>query len=141
MLTQCSFTSGVREASGAAGRYRHDNITAWISSRQHTTKHKRYESALEYRILLNHGWSTGTYTVAGSKKSEILGWISNIPYTSHHKHISEERLEGTGKWLFEREEYRTWRSSSASKLLLLRGIRMSLHTFMGMGSRLTSLPV
>ncbi|KAI5813444.1 hypothetical protein BZA77DRAFT_296034 [Pyronema omphalodes] len=57
-----------------------------------------------------------------SDKSSILQWISDIPYTSHHKRISEERLEGTGNWLFEREEYTTWMSSSESKLLLLRGI-------------------
>ena len=67
--------------------------------------------------------------MAGSKRSEILGWISNIPYTSHHKHISEGRLKGTGEWLFGREEYRAWRSSSASLLLLLRGIRMYLRAF------------
>jgi len=56
-------------------------------------------------------------------RSEILGWTSRIPYTSHHKHISTERLDGTGEWLLKKNEYRKWRDSSASKLLLLRGIR------------------
>ncbi|KAI5813266.1 hypothetical protein BZA77DRAFT_346375 [Pyronema omphalodes] len=57
-----------------------------------------------------------------SDRSAILQWISTIPYISHHKRISEERLEGTGEWLFERPEYEEWMSSSDSKLLLLRGI-------------------
>ncbi|KAI5817928.1 hypothetical protein BZA77DRAFT_343298 [Pyronema omphalodes] len=52
----------------------------------------------------------------------ILQWISAIPYRSHHQRISEGRLEGTGKWLFERQEYKDWISSDVSNLLLLRGI-------------------
>jgi hypothetical protein len=64
-------------------------------------------------------------TLEGSRKSEILEWISKIPYTNHHKRISGGRLNSTGDWLFERTEYRAWRSSSASKLLLLQGIRKS----------------
>ncbi|KAI5784286.1 hypothetical protein FPQ18DRAFT_298011, partial [Pyronema domesticum] len=56
-----------------------------------------------------------------SERSSILEWISTIPYRSHHERINAERLEGTGKWLLEREDYRTWISSSVSKLLLLRG--------------------
>ncbi|KAF8535526.1 hypothetical protein BDD12DRAFT_855021 [Trichophaea hybrida] len=56
------------------------------------------------------------------QKSKILAWISTIPYTSHHRDISERRLDETGNWLFEKEEYRRWKSSSASTLLLLRGI-------------------
>ena len=128
MLTLCSFTSRVREASDVAGRYhQHDNVTARTSDRQHTTKSRRYGST--HKISLNGGWSTLTHTTAVSKRSEILEWISNIPYTSHHKLIGEGRLKGTGEWLFEREEYRTWRSSNASKLLLLRGIRMSSRAF------------
>ncbi|KAF8419355.1 hypothetical protein EV426DRAFT_538792, partial [Tirmania nivea] len=57
-----------------------------------------------------------------ARKSEILQWISEIPYTEHHTRISESRLDGTTDWLLQREEYRNWRATSASKLLLLRGI-------------------
>ncbi|KAI5813157.1 hypothetical protein BZA77DRAFT_346632, partial [Pyronema omphalodes] len=57
-----------------------------------------------------------------SERSSILQWISAIPYSSHHRRISEGRLEGTGEWLFERPEYNEWLSSNESKLLLLRGI-------------------
>ncbi|KAI5792038.1 hypothetical protein FPQ18DRAFT_291967, partial [Pyronema domesticum] len=57
-----------------------------------------------------------------SERSSILEWISTIPYLRHHELINAGRLEGTGQWLLERQDYRTWISSSVSKLLLLRGI-------------------
>ena len=131
MLTACSFASEVRAASDVSGRHQHDCVTARISGRQHTAEYRGYE-----RLFPNRSWSA--YTVTGSKRSEVLEWISDVPYTSHHKRIGEGRLDGTGKWLLERDEYRTWRSSSASKLLLLRGIRMSPHAIIGMNSCLTS---
>ena len=61
MLTLCSFTSWVRGAPNAVGRYQHDNVTAWTSNRQHATKTRRYESALAYKNFPNRGWSTDTY--------------------------------------------------------------------------------
>lgn len=66
--------------------------------------------------------------VTVSNRSQILEWISTIPYTSHHKRISEGRLDGTGEWLLAKKEYQDWRASSTSKLLLLRGIRKSPGT-------------
>ena len=60
---------------------------------------------------------------AVSRRTEILEWISKIPYLDHHKRISEGRLDGTAEWLLRRVEYLDWESSSASKLLLLWGIR------------------
>ena len=67
------------------------------------------------------------YTIVGSRRVKILKWLSGVPYTDHHKRISEGRLDGTAEWLFIKKEYRTWRSLSTSKLLLLRGIRKSPH--------------
>ncbi|KAF8534011.1 hypothetical protein BDD12DRAFT_897231 [Trichophaea hybrida] len=63
-------------------------------------------------------------------RTKILEWTSTIPYTSHHQRISRQRLEGTGKWLLARNEYRDWRASSASKMLLLRGIPGAGKTYM-----------
>jgi len=57
------------------------------------------------------------------ERTGILGWISTVPYTNHHKRISDDRLEGTGEWILGKEKYRTWRASTDSMLLLLRGIR------------------
>jgi len=56
-----------------------------------------------------------------------LEWISTIPYTGHHSRISNGRLKGSCEWIWGKKEYRDWRSSSVSKLLLLRGIRKSPH--------------
>ncbi|KAA8894561.1 hypothetical protein FN846DRAFT_786170, partial [Sphaerosporella brunnea] len=109
---------GVRAASNATGRCQHDNVTPWTSSRQHTANTRRYQSPS--KTSPNSDWST--HTVVGSKRTQILKWISTIAYTDHHARISEGRLKGTGDWLFKKEEYRAWRSSSASKLLLLHGI-------------------
>jgi len=61
--------------------------------------------------------------VLESRRSDILRWISTIPYTDHHKRIKTSRLKDTGAWLFQKTEYQEWLASSASKLLLLRGIR------------------
>jgi hypothetical protein len=77
------------------------------------------------------------HPVTASERSQILAWISTLPYTSHHKRISERRLKGTGTWLFDKKEYRDWRDTSASKLLLLRGIRKSQLT-LDLNSCLTS---
>jgi len=66
-------------------------------------------------------WHDSIVTV--SNRSEILEWIATIPYTGHHKRISEGRLVGTGDWLFAKKEYRDWQASCESKMLLLQGIR------------------
>ncbi|KAI5809183.1 hypothetical protein BZA77DRAFT_292299 [Pyronema omphalodes] len=76
---------------------------------------------MTYRI---HDW------IADRDRSSTLRWISSIPYISHHKRISEGRLDGTAEWLFERQEYEDWMSSSESKLLLLRGIPGAGKTYM-----------
>jgi hypothetical protein len=78
-----------------------------------------------YDDILNPGLPQRTHPVAASRKFEIFAWISTLPYTSHHRRINEQRLEGTGTWLFDKKEYCDWRDSSTSKLLLLRGIRKS----------------
>ncbi|KAI5814913.1 hypothetical protein BZA77DRAFT_317793 [Pyronema omphalodes] len=54
--------------------------------------------------------------------SSILNWLSDVPYESHHQRITRRRLKGTGKWIFEKQEYLTWISSNSSRLFLLRGI-------------------
>jgi len=60
-----------------------------------------------------------------SKRSDILEWISTIPYRIRHTRISDNRLEGTGEWILEKE-YRNWRLSSES-MLAFQGIRTLLR--------------
>jgi hypothetical protein len=50
------------------------------------------------------------------------GW-TGPDWWNHCNQISGERLEGIGEWLLAKTEYRDWRASSVSKILLLRGIR------------------
>ncbi|KAG0643976.1 hypothetical protein HOY80DRAFT_1031491 [Tuber brumale] len=65
----------------------------------------------------------GTYSkLERTERAAILQWTSAVPYDHHHQRISATRLDGTGEWLLERKEYIGWRSSSASMVLLLRGI-------------------
>jgi len=72
-------------------------------------------------------WASGKQLTLqlGPSRTEILEWISSIPYMSHHQRISDGRLENTARWILQRDEYHDWRASSKSMLLLLRGIRMS----------------
>ncbi|KAK4165517.1 ankyrin repeat protein [Cladorrhinum sp. PSN259] len=55
-------------------------------------------------------------------RGRILKSISTIPYTTHHKSIRKDRLEGSGCWLLERPEYKAWRDDSCSSVLWLHGI-------------------
>jgi hypothetical protein len=57
------------------------------------------------------------------KRNKILKWISTIEYKKHHQNAKEGLLEGSGKWLLSKKEFREWRSSSASGILWLHGIR------------------
>ena len=54
---------------------------------------------------------------------QILNWITNNEYGVPHNLAQQGLLEGTGKWFFAKEEYKEWRSASASSILWLHGIR------------------
>lgn len=62
--------------------------------------------------------------------TDMLRWVSTIPYSRHHERISENRVHGTGEWLLRHPKYLQWKSSSSSSIMLLQGI---------MGSGKTSL--
>ncbi|KAI9888993.1 MAG: hypothetical protein M1814_006051 [Vezdaea aestivalis] len=57
-----------------------------------------------------------------SKRREILKWISIIPYEQHHENIRRDRLEESGRWLLQKDEFSEWEKSSASSILWLHGI-------------------
>lgn len=67
-------------------------------------------------------------TVLGSKKLELLQWLSKIPYSKHHESVRSGRLEGSGLWLFEHPQYVQWRKSRSSSLLWLHGNRKCFPT-------------
>ncbi|KAH0565685.1 hypothetical protein GP486_000925 [Trichoglossum hirsutum] len=57
-----------------------------------------------------------------SERSEILTWVSGIPYEDNHYTARKGRTDGTGEWLLRHERYRGWRGFSASTILWLHGI-------------------
>jgi hypothetical protein len=68
-------------------------------------------------------------------RARILKAISTIPYASHHKLASENRLKGSGKWLLEKPAFKKWLNDDRSSVLWLHGIPGSGKT------KLTSLVV
>ncbi len=58
-----------------------------------------------------------------SRQSEILQWISPIPYHDSHVSALERRTEGTGQWLLRDSRFCTWQSSNSSTVLWLHGAR------------------
>ncbi|KAK4225942.1 hypothetical protein QBC38DRAFT_529985 [Podospora fimiseda] len=55
-------------------------------------------------------------------RARILKSISAMPYSIHHKNVGKDRLDGSGQWLLERPEYKSWRNDSCSSVLWLHGI-------------------
>ncbi|KAI0153862.1 ankyrin repeat-containing domain protein [Pestalotiopsis sp. NC0098] len=60
-----------------------------------------------------------------AKHLELLRWLSSSPFTRHHEAISESRMPTSASWLLGHFEYKTWRNSSSSAILLLHGIQGS----------------
>jgi hypothetical protein len=58
-----------------------------------------------------------------SERCKILEWASNIPYESNHFAAKKGRTEGTAEWILKHRTFCEWRSSSASTILWLHGIR------------------
>lgn len=71
-----------------------------------------------------------TQALHESQRLELLHWLSSVPFSSHHKRHSKNRIPGLGQWLLSHNRYLSWRNTSTSSILLLHGI---------MGSGKTSL--
>ena len=65
-------------------------------------------------------------TLDSSRQSEILKWISSIPYQENHLTAAQGRTNETGLWLLRHEHYLEWRKSSESTILWLHGSRKFL---------------
>ncbi|KAJ4291737.1 hypothetical protein N0V90_009632 [Kalmusia sp. IMI 367209] len=55
-------------------------------------------------------------------RSDILYWLSNVPYKDHHHHAASERTVGTGTWLLHHNDYLCWQNSLSPMILWLHGI-------------------
>ena len=56
------------------------------------------------------------------ERSEVLRWISPIPYIQHHNQAKSDVLPGTGAWFLKDEKVLSWLSSSSSSIMWLHGI-------------------
>ncbi|KAL7265925.1 hypothetical protein RUND412_011545, partial [Rhizina undulata] len=56
------------------------------------------------------------------ERSDILKWLSTVPFEDHHLFIRPSRQAGTGEWLLKKKEFIYWKDSSSSSILWLRGI-------------------
>ncbi|RPB06631.1 hypothetical protein P167DRAFT_580246 [Morchella conica CCBAS932] len=57
-----------------------------------------------------------------ARRTQILTWISRIPYIKHHERAKEGRVNITGEWLLERDFYQEWYHAKESTILWLHGI-------------------
>jgi ankyrin repeat domain-containing protein 50 len=57
------------------------------------------------------------------ERLEILKWISNVQYGSHHNTVKERRIKSTCEWLLEHKLYLEWQDTSSSTILWLYGTR------------------
>lgn len=65
---------------------------------------------------------TSDFTIE-EERSKILQWISSVEYAKHHLTAAEDRVQGTGEWLFRRNDFIEWQNSRDSAILWLHGIR------------------
>ena len=62
-------------------------------------------------------------TITEKERESFLDWISTFDFEKVHDSIYAKKHEGTGDWLIQTEEFRTWFSSSKSSLLWCYGKR------------------
>ena len=65
-------------------------------------------------------------SVDTKRRTEILQWISAVPYEDNHNTAAMGHTSGTGEWLLQHDTYVKWRTSDTHNILWLYGIRRSL---------------
>ena len=69
-------------------------------------------------------------SVDTKRRTEILQWISAIPYEDNHNTAAMGHTSGTGKWLLQHGTYIEWTKSPTYNVLWLYGIRKSLMLYL-----------
>lgn len=62
------------------------------------------------------------------RQNDLLNWLGRATSTKHEDSL-RTRLEGSGTWLLEREEYSNWIGSYGPSFFWLNGIRMNPLSF------------
>jgi hypothetical protein len=60
--------------------------------------------------------------VEDNRYLDVLRWLSRVEYSRHHASHRGMRVQGTGEWLLQHPEFRSWTMASSSSLLLVHGI-------------------
>jgi ankyrin repeat domain-containing protein 50 len=53
-----------------------------------------------------------------AKRDGVLRWLSDFEPQKKHKDVRARRLEDTGQWLLDREEFRIWRDDPQPNSIL-----------------------
>lgn len=59
------------------------------------------------------------------ERLKIFGWLSTVPYVSHHRGKIKTLLPGSGQWLLQKPQFIKWMNSSSSSILWLHGVSNS----------------
>ena len=59
------------------------------------------------------------------KRDDVLNWFSPLNHARKHDHISKPRIDGTGEWLLQMHEFKSWRyePQAMSNVLCCYGIQ------------------
>lgn len=91
-----------------------------------------HDAPMSFLMISN---SVATFNVLSlileSERRDVFKWMSQIPYTTHHKTMGKGILPESGLWLLRRLEFIQWRKSSSSSILWLHGIRKFLSNAKG----------
>jgi hypothetical protein len=76
---------------------------------------------------IDSGVESLLHSVSTQRRTQILQWISAIPYEDNHNTASTGHTSGTGEWLLQHSTYLDWKTSPTSNILWLHGIRKGAH--------------
>jgi hypothetical protein len=75
-------------------------------------------------IILNHTTNIQCQ-IEIEKREKILEWLSPGSFTTKHEQLRKTRVEGTGQWFLDSDEFRHWVNGAAPQTLLCPGIRIN----------------
>jgi len=66
---------------------------------------------------LNTSYTTNVISVSNKftvadDRSNILAWLSPLDPKSRHQDIQDRRIESSGEWLLQSEEFKSWHAES-----------------------------
>lgn len=102
----------------------HESIS--VSANNHEASTQRLQTllhSLEAPIIRMMG-STEYFeqSVRKEEQARLLRWLSTVPCRRQHTEIHRHTVPGTGSWLLQHQDFKSWLNSSSSQVLWLHGI-------------------